>query len=315
MTSSPRPRRTPTVHTVGLPDLMGAGLIKPGEELISTLRAWPAKASLNADGSINYDGRSYATPSAAAVAVREGRATNGWSMWGVHRRDDVVLLAAVRAEFEAGHSATPASAEGIESAAPDLPEVEDADPDAPDPADVQPAPSPAEDSTEDPGLVTSFGMFWRRDQVDWSKGNRSRILGHQAGNEKEINFAGQIGVYLLHDGARTVYVGRVSKPRMGLRLFEHTKDRLSGRWDRFSWFGLRPVLSKGVLGDPGATFGTDLVVATMEAILIEGLEPPQNRRQGDGMTGQEYQQSVDEQLQERQMMTTMLRLYQGRNEG
>ena len=52
----------------------------------------------------------------------------------------------------------------------------------------------------------------------------------------------------------------------------------------------------------------------MEAILIEGLEPPQNRRQGDGMTGQEYQQSVDEQLQERQMMTTMLRLYQGRNE-
>lgn len=266
MTSSPRPRRTPTVHAVGLPDLIGAALVKPGEELVSTLRAWPAMASLNADGSVNFDGRSYATPSAAAVAVREGRATNGWSMWGVHRRGEVVRLAAIRAEFEAAHSVSSALGPAGESAAPVLPEEEDVDPNAPDPADVQPTPAPAEDSTEDPGLVTSFGMFWRRDQVDWSKGNRSRILGHQAGNEKEINFAGLIGVYLLHDGARTVYVGRVSKPRMGLRLFEHTKDRLSGRWDRFSWFGLRPVLSKGALGDPGATFGTDLVVATMEAI-------------------------------------------------
>lgn len=93
MTTSPRPRRTPTVHAVGLSDLIGASLVKPGEELVSTLRAWPAKASLNADGSVNYDGRSYATPSAAAVAVREGRATNGWSMWGVHREGVVVRLA------------------------------------------------------------------------------------------------------------------------------------------------------------------------------------------------------------------------------
>lgn len=70
----------------------------------------------------------------------------------------------------------------------------------------------------------------------------------------------------------------------------------------------------GVLGDPATTFGTNVVVATIETILIEGLELPQNRRQGDGMTGQEYQQFVDEQMEERQMMTMMLRLYQGRNE-
>ena len=69
-----------------------------------------------------------------------------------------------------------------------------------------------------------------------------------------------------------------------------------------------------MLGEPAATFGTDLVVATMEAILIEGLEPPQNRRQGDGMMGQEYQQTVDEQLQERHAMNTMLRVFQGRHE-
>lgn len=317
MTRSPRPRRTPTVHTATLSDLIGADLLKPGEELVSALPSWPATASLNADGSINYDGRSYPTPSAAAQIVREGRATNGWSMWSVQRHGKLMRLTVLRGQFESGHvplsstdslNESPPAALEVE----DLPLDEDLDQDAPDPADVKPAPAPAEDSTEDPGLITSFGMFWRRDQVDW--GNRNRILGHKAGNETEVDFAGQIGVYLLHDGARTVYVGRVSKARMGQRLFEHTKDRLSGRWDRFSWFGLRPVLNRGVLGEPAATFGTDLVVATMEAILIEGLEPPQNRRQGDGMMGQEYQQTVDEQLQERHAMATMLRVFQGRHE-
>lgn len=68
------------------------------------------------------------------------------------------------------------------------------------------------------------------------------------------------------------------------------------------------------LGRAAETFGTDLVVATMEAILIEGLEPPQNRRQGDGMTGQEYQQTPDDQLQGQHMVATMMRLLQGRND-
>ncbi|MCJ8505265.1 hypothetical protein MRU69_10390 [Kocuria flava] len=238
-------------------------------------------------------------------------------LWGVQRHGKLVRLTVLRQQFESGQAPSSAAILGDTSPTPVPPAdnvalEDEPDQDAPDPADVKPSPALPEDAAEDPGLVTSFGMFWRRDQVDWSRGNRSRVLGHQAGNDKEIDFAGQIGVYLLHDGARTVYVGRVSKPRLGHRLFEHTKDRLSGRWDRFSWFGLRPVLSKGVLGDAAASFGVDLVVATMEAVLIEGLEPPQNRRQGDGMTGQEYQQAVDEQLQERHAMTTMFRVFQER---
>jgi hypothetical protein len=52
----------------------------------------------------------------------------------------------------------------------------------------------------------------------------------------------------------------------------------------------------------------------MEAILIEGLEPRQNRRQGDGMTGQKYQQTPDDQLQGQHMGATMMRLLQGRTE-
>ncbi|WP_423447510.1 hypothetical protein AABM36_04405 [Kocuria sp. KSNUG] len=156
-------------------------------------------------------------------------------------------------------------------------------------------------------------MFWRRDLVDWSVGsNAVRVLGRQSQDEDPTDFARQIGVYLLHDGARTIYAGRVSSPRLGARLAEHTKDRLSGRWDRFSWFGLRPVLSTGLLGEAGSNFGTDLVVATMEAILIEGLEPPQNRRQGDGMTGQEFTQAEDPSLQEQDLIATLLRQLKSR---
>ncbi|GGG71446.1 hypothetical protein GCM10011374_40160 [Kocuria dechangensis] len=318
MTRSPRPRRTPTVHTATLLDLIGAELLKPGEALVSTRPSWPAQASVNADGSVNYDGQSYRTPSAAAQAVRGGRATNGWVMWAVERDGKKITLAVLRDRFEAGDTTAgnhPAAAPAPAPAPPaEGPAAggEKIDEDAPDPSDIVPAPVPPEDTTEDPGLITSFGMFWEREKVDWSKG--ARILGHQAGSDKDVDFAQQVGVYLLHDGARTVYVGRVSKPRLGQRLFDHTKDRLSGRWDRFSWFGLRPVLANGRLGRAAETFGTDLVVATMEAILIEGLEPPQNRRQGDGMTGQEYQQTPDDQLQGQHMVATMMRLLQGRNE-
>lgn len=297
-------------------DLIGAAMLKPGDELFSVRSKWPAEASINADGSINYNGRSFATPSAAGGAVCEGRAVNGWDFWAVRRDGVLRSLSELRSEYEPDGGAsdeliTPAVAVSIPEAAGDEADEND---DAPDPSDIEPAPLPAEDAAESPGLITSFGMFWRREQVNWNSGGRIRLLGYKAGEGQMVNFADQVGVYLLHDGARTVYVGRVSKPRMAPRLQEHTKDRLSGRWDRFSWFGLRPVLTKGVLGEAAQTFGTDLVVATMEAILIEGLEPPQNRRQGDGMTGQEYQQAIDEQLQERTAMATMLRVFQERSQ-
>ena len=309
----PQSRRSPMVYTTKMSDLIGAALLKPGDELVSVRQSWPATASVNADGSINYDGRSFATPSAAGCEVREGRATNGWTFWAVEREGNLRSLAELRDEYEQDirDEASPAQTEGAPEQSITPYQYSDSE-DAPDPSDVEPAPLPAEDVAESPGLITSFGMFWRREQVNWHSGGRLRLLGYKAGEPDTVDFSDQVGVYLLHDGARTIYVGRVSKPRMGFRLQEHTKDRLSGRWDRFSWFGLRPVLKKGVLGEAAEAFGTDLVVATMEAILIEGLEPPQNRRQGDGMTGQEYQQAIDDQLQERSAMATMLRVFQER---
>lgn len=139
----------------------------------------------------------------------------------------------------------------------------------------------AERDAEEMGLINAFGMFWDRHQVSW-EGKPIRLLGMQHVGSRLVDFAGQAGVYVLYDIHRAIYVGRVTEQRLGQRLFEHTRGRLSSRWDRFSWFGVRRVRDDGELtAMPTAGIGVQTLIATMEALLIEGLEPSQNRRQGD----------------------------------
>jgi hypothetical protein len=47
-------------------------------------------------------------------------------------------------------------------------------------------------------------------------------------------------------------------------------DRLNGRWDRFSWFGILKVTPEGKLQalDLTTTLTTDTLIATMEALLL-----------------------------------------------
>jgi hypothetical protein len=40
----------------------------------------------------------------------------------------------------------------------------------------------------------------------------------------------------------------------------------------------------------------EVVVETMESLLIESLEPPLNRRRGDNLSGIEYIQATDPQI-------------------
>ena len=149
---------------------------------------------------------------------------------------------------------------------------------------------------EEMGLINAFGMFWSRDQVMWDPTDPA-LLGVQQAGSKTVNFANQAGVYILYDGSRPIYVGRVTEPRMGKRLRDHTRDRLTGRWDRFSWFGVRGVRENGTLSAiPSAELAVTELIATMEALLIEGLEPPQNRKQGDGFKAVEFIQETDPKL-------------------
>ncbi len=156
-----------------------------------------------------------------------------------------------------------------------------------------PADEAAEDA-EEMGLINAFGMFWSRERVVWEP-RMPRLLGVQQSGSAEVNFTEQAGVYILYDGSRAVYVGRTT--RLGQRLFEHTRDRLTGRWDRFSWFGVRAVQPDGQLSVvPASGIAVGTLIATMEALLIEGLEPPQNRRQGDGFNAVEFMQATDPEI-------------------
>lgn len=152
------------------------------------------------------------------------------------------------------------------------------------------------------GALQAFGMFWQRDQVIWS--GRPKIMGRQGLGATTVNFSEQVGVYLLHDRERVIYVGRASDTLFA-RLKFHTTDRLGGRWDRFSWFGLRDVRTDGTLSEPSVAWTHTVVIETLEALLIESLEPPLNRKRGDNFSGAEYVQVVDPDI-ERGMRRKML---------
>ena len=121
-------------------------------------------------------------------------------------------------------------------------------------------------------------MFWERSKVLWTP--NPKILGQQQTNAVEVDFCDQKGVYLLHDAQGVVYVGRVTDQSLGRRLYQHTVDRLNGRWGRFSWFGVYRVNPDASLSknDGTASLDMDVVIVTIEAVLIEGLEPWQNRK-------------------------------------
>lgn len=140
-------------------------------------------------------------------------------------------------------------------------------------------------------IIHAFGMFWQREKVNWK--NNPKLFGIQQTGTTQVDFSAQNGIYLLHDNTEVVYVGRSIDRPLGTRLFEHTRDRLNGRWDRFSWFGLKNVTEEGKLEENPLSPSVDTIITTMEALLIEGLEPRQNRRRGDDLKDYEYLQSDD----------------------
>ena len=150
------------------------------------------------------------------------------------------------------------------------------------------------DEVSETGALQAFGMFWRRDLVIWS--GEGKLTGKQREDANDVNFAKQVGVYLLHDRDKVVYVGRAGDTLFS-RLKAHTTDRLNGRWDRFSWFGLRKVNEDGNLSDANVPWNQEVVIETMEALLIESLEPPLNRRRGDNFSASEYLQVPDSKIE------------------
>jgi hypothetical protein len=161
----------------------------------------------------------------------------------------------------------------------------------------------ASDDDAADALINSFGMYWQRDLVVWR--SDPKMYGRQQTLSKPVNFGKQKGIYILYDHHTVVYVGRSIDRPLGKRLYEHTGDRLGSRWNRFSWFGLLDVADDGSLRETSFTSSLAVLVGTLEALLIEALEPPQNRKRGDDFSAIEYIQDIDPELKDRQIQDTL----------
>lgn len=112
----------------------------------------------------------------------------------------------------------------------------------------------AKQASSNAGFIRSYGMFWKASEVDWTgvdSGRRLELLGRLKQNKGSIqlaNFWDQRGIYILYNDYGAYYVGRTYGPTMNLgkRLRNHHTGKNSphqGKWDRFSWFGWRGVLT------------------------------------------------------------------------
>ena len=161
----------------------------------------------------------------------------------------------------------------------------------------------SDESEEQYDIVSSFGMFWRRNAIEWSA--TPKLLGMQQIGATPVDFNKQLGIYLLYDGREVIYIGRTTDRPLGRRLYEHTSDRMAARWDRFSWFGLLPVSEIGALGSLPLTYDAAKMIPALEAILIEALEPRQNRKRGDDLSAVEYIQREDPEIQKKRVKESL----------
>ena len=140
-------------------------------------------------------------------------------------------------------------------------------------------------------LIKAFGMYWDRSiSIDIK---HPKLLGRQYSKSKSIDSVDLSkirGLYLLYDRREVIYVGQAIKGSILDRLKAHTSDRHAGRWDRFSWFGIddiHPINGDIIETEENLTTSIYDIVNAFEGIMIEGLEPRQNRKAGNEF-GDEY---------------------------
>jgi hypothetical protein len=86
---------------VSLSDLIGAGLLRVGQEV--TFRALPTTvAVVTESGGLRFKGSEYRSPSSAGRAASNGVATNGWVAWYVNFAGERESLATLRDRYTNG---------------------------------------------------------------------------------------------------------------------------------------------------------------------------------------------------------------------
>jgi hypothetical protein len=60
----------------------------------------------------------------------------------------------------------------------------------------------SEDEEEQYEIISSFGMFWRKDAIEWT--STPKLLGMQQIGATPVDFYKQLGIYLLYDGREVI---------------------------------------------------------------------------------------------------------------
>lgn len=166
---------------------------------------------------------------------------------------------------------------------------------------------------KEPGFIKFYGLYWRKSAVSWQY---KKLLGQPQGwmgkgklakdfdrSTVQMNFWGQKGVYILYDdNLHPVYAGQAGLTRknsdggqcIGDRLSAHSRGIYRNGWSLFSWFGFMHVDKFNLKErDDNFRMGPDWkfkpqsrgelnqLLASFEAILIEGFAPRFNARGGD----------------------------------
>ena len=123
----------------------------------------------------------------------------------------------------------------------------------------------------------NYGLDWDREP-----GPHGRMWGKaRAGDSGRCDFHPQIGIYILKRKGEDIYVGRSGtgeRPGIGGRLVSHAQDK---DWDQFSWFGIRPVGSSGLLTErPVIEIEAGQLISDVEAVLIYSTKLKSNKVSG-----------------------------------
>ena len=159
----------------------------------------------------------------------------------------------------------------------------------------------APDEDADDAVVPCFGISWDRELVDWGR-TGGELLGSLYDGDDAVDFAEQVGVYVLYDmRGNVVYIGRTTEGNLYGRLKAHTvNSRRSSRWTHFSWFGLFPVKDDFTLSEHRRALSRNEEVILLESVLIELLTPAFNDKGGDRVGG------MYEQVESRSLATARM---------
>ena len=166
-------------------------------------------------------------------------------------------------------------------------------------------------------VIANYGLYWERDKVHWWPGRQGRgvrvikLLGRKyaigrAHDEYDadgaVNFANQHGIYLLHNGFETVYVGQTTNTGLFQRIRTHGSEPGRGPlWDTFSWFGFKMVegseLSSVLQNQDTETVSMRTLIKVVETIAIQACLPRLNGQAGQ-LLGDAYLQVCDPAIAE-----------------